>query len=181
MKPYDPAWGIAVGMKIQRWAKPLGLCPYYPSPDAPSTYEEVLETMRATHYKGLPYPVFNGGCDTSIYGSADANHAFRFMHDWSHVRWGLGFDLASELLVAREQLTDLFLRDEEEWVFLIDTQGQALYSFLTDGEFLKDQGAFVHWVYEEARRLRTNSSEADYNDAQILQQAVYAYYLEHKQ
>ncbi|CAB4241343.1 hypothetical protein UFOVP60_22 [uncultured Caudovirales phage] len=186
MKPYDPAWGIAVGRKIQQWTKsidPLNLRPFYPLPDVPSTYEGMRDTMNSTYFRGFPYPVYSVGCETSIYGSEDANHAFRFMHDWVHVRMDLGFDLVSEMKVAEKQLDILFLflNYAEDWVFRIDTQGQALYSFLTDGEFLKDQAAFVQWVYEEARRLRTNSSEEDYNDAQILQQAVYSYYLEHKQ
>lgn len=176
MKPYSPEYGLVLGRKIQGCTR--GRRDYIPSWDAPSTLTGLKAAFRIHLESGAPLPVFKGGCETSIYGSPEANYACRYLHDRIHAICELGFDLAAECVGANLQEIGLgHLSPEESLTFRIDTIGQALYSFLSGGAFLPDQARFVAWVYEEVRRCSDNTPpELDRNLMQHLQQAVLNYY-----
>jgi hypothetical protein len=189
MNPYSPIYGLSLGRKILKWVDPAGLgrLPYEPSEDAPSTYSELIREYNACLSSNKrKFRVYSGGCETSIYGSPEANHAFRYMHDFLHCTLQQGFDLYGETKVARQQGRMLgCMSVEDGWTFGIDTIGQALYSFLAGGRFLEDQEAFVHWCYEHVRanvKLQEQDRTSVYaieNDMQLLQLAVHAYHKEH--
>jgi hypothetical protein len=180
MKPYSPEYGLVLGRKIQGCTR--GRLDYTPSGHAPSTLTGLKAAFKIHQASAAPLLVFKGGCETSIYGSPEANYAFRYLHDSIHAICELGFDLAAECNVADLQERRLgYLSPEESLTFRIDTIGQALYSFLSGGAFLQDQARFVGWVYEEVRRLRDNTPpEPDHNLMQHLQQAVLNYYQGHQ-
>ena len=85
--------------------------------------------------------------DTSIYGVA-GNLAFRFFHDFGHIRYGAEFTTQSEVWLAARQWEDLVKYLPAEWrtvccvVYTADTVKQSLYEAKT-GQFPADQKAFV--------------------------------------
>lgn len=98
--------------------------------------------------RNKPFPVYSGGCDHSIYGSATVNMAFRFWHDVTHVKYGLGFSTADELVVAQLQFDEIkaCMDIYNQMLFLADTMGQSFYFQQTGGKFPKDQVQFTKWV-----------------------------------
>jgi hypothetical protein len=117
------------------------------SASAPSTFEAVLATYEHSQETRERYPVATDGSSTSIYASSEANHAFRFLHDMTHVRLELGFDPDSELYVAVEHLNALrragYKVGSLEWHLLhADTIGQVVAGYIL-GRFVYDQRAFV--------------------------------------
>lgn len=121
--------------------------PHYPTPDAPNGAAE-LHAWAATHVPGVdPMPVYDGGCDRSIYSSPAGNHAFRAWHDLAHLSLGAGFDAAGELMVAvyhveiarAHGLSDLACR-----ALWADTWGQFRYGQVHGLDvFVDDQRTFV--------------------------------------
>lgn len=181
MKPYSPQYGLSLGRKFLQFGE-LGK-DYIPSPNAPSTFKELMQEWHTCCTAGLlsgtrvPLRVYSGCSDTSIYGSPEANYAFRYMHDVVHVQLRLEFDVADEIAVATAQRCMLGnLTPEEERVFFIDTIGQALWHTIT-GEFLEDQGVFAQRVYEEMR-THQNGWEFSGNELELLTLAVRNYYRE---
>lgn len=179
MKPYSPQYGLSLGRVFQQFGE-LGK-DYIPSPNAPNTFEELMQEWHACCTAGLlsgtrvPFRVYAGDSGTSIYGTPEANYAFRYMHDIVHVQLGLEFDVADEIATAKAQLRMLGpLTKEEIRTFLIDTAGQALYHVMT-GEFVEDQAAFVQSVYEDMRIIQECYPHDQENEIQILTRAVRLY------
>jgi hypothetical protein len=117
------------------------------SPDAPSTFEQVLHAYFQSCEQQTSYPVAIVGCMTSIYPTAEVNGAFRFWHDMTHVRLLCSFEYWDERAVAEHHLTRLeahgFARGSLEWLLLrADAIGQNEYQRLS-GRFVADQRAFA--------------------------------------
>jgi hypothetical protein len=115
--------------------------------DPPDGFNAVLEAYHHCKQTNERFPVATTGSTTSIYAGIEANHAFRFLHDMTHIRLELGFDPESELYVAVEQLNLLrragFKVGSLEWHLLhADTIGQ-LVAYCTLDRFVIDQRAFV--------------------------------------
>ena len=115
--------------------------------DPPSGFEAVLDAYSRCKETGERFPVATDGSSTSILGSAQANYAFRYLHDLTHIRLELGFDPDSELYVAVEHLNMLrragFKVGSLEWHLLhADTVGQIVAGCLL-GRFVYNQRAFV--------------------------------------
>lgn len=116
--------------------------PHYATPDAPDT----LDKLRAAAALGGPLPVFDGGCDETIYSRPEVNHAFRAWHDSLHLLHGAAFDLEGERALALEhdrlaEVAGLGLEDRQ--ALWCDLWGQAVYAANHDGAFPEDQAAFV--------------------------------------
>jgi hypothetical protein len=177
MHPYSPQYGLSLGRIFQQFGI-MGE-DYIPHPDAPSTFPDLLRVYRECASTRTPFPVYDGGCENTIYGTPEANYAFRYLHDTVHALTGLEFDVASEIATAKAQLRMLGpLAKEEIRTFLIDTAGQALWVAMT-GEFLVDQSMFVEWVYTEMCRqdgLYANTPQG--NEIELLTLAVRNYYRE---
>jgi hypothetical protein len=176
MQPYSTQYGLVLGRKFLQLGE-LGK-DYIPSPNAPSTFKELMQEWHTCCTAGLlsgtrvPLRVYDGGSDTSIYGSPEANYAFRYFHDLVHCQLQTEFDIAGEIHTARVQEAMLgSLSAEEAWVFRIDTTGQALYHTMT-GEFVEDQADFVQSVYEDVRMIRECYPHDDENELQVLTRAV---------
>lgn len=116
--------------------------PHYATPDAPSTFAE----LTAAHAKGGPLPVFDGGCDRTIYSTPAVNHAFRAWHDSLHVTLAAQFDEDGEWSVAAAQFSAAHcagLPRGDCDALLFDAWGQVLYARQHAGNFPTDQAAFV--------------------------------------
>lgn len=121
-------------------------------PQAPADYHSLLSAYVRSRATGRPLPVSDQHSDTTIYTTAEANLAFRFWHDLTHVRLGRGFDLAGEMAVASAQLDVLRAAglgpgSLEYELFHIDTVGQTLCGAAT-GEFPRDQACFARTSIE---------------------------------
>lgn len=175
MQPYSTQYGLALGRKFLQFGE-LGK-DYIPSPDAPNTYKELIQEWqrvcsRVPGEARVPLRVYDGGSGTSIYGSPEANYAFRYFHDLVHCQLQTEFDIAGEIHTARVQEAMLgSLSVEEAWVFRIDTIGQSLYHTIA-GDFVEDQAEFVQSVYEDVRMIQECYPHDDENELQVLTRAV---------
>lgn len=124
-----------------------------PTHVAPDTLEELRDEYRASsRSKGRrQFRVWSGGSDATVYGSPDANYAFRFWHDITHVESGLGLTFQEELETAQLQVNQLAgagIPAGAVDLFRIDTQGQTHYADLTGGAFPADQLAFAEFILD---------------------------------
>lgn len=113
-------------------------------PEAPGSYAK-LKAWAQEHTLGVdPLPVFDGGCDKSIY-TKDGNGYFRAWHDYLHLSMDQGFNPEGEEQVAMHHCATL------TWVGApyavvkaveADTIGQIRY-YQATGRFVDDQRAFV--------------------------------------
>ena len=130
---------------------------HHATPDAPSTYAELrawgASAKRADAGAGIigtwpraSLPVFDGGCDRTIYSRAPVNHAFRAWHDALHLMTGAKFDAACERTVSdagvnAARAAGLSQVDCDALAF--DVWGQFLFADCHGGEFPADQSLFV--------------------------------------
>lgn len=126
-------------------------------PAAPADLRSLLRAYARSRATGLPLLVSDEHSETTIYGSIEANLAFRFWHDLTHVRLGRGFDLDGEIAVANAQLDVLRAGglgpgSLEHELFHADTLGQTLCGAAT-GDFPRDQLCFARTSIEHSLRL----------------------------
>lgn len=113
--------------------------------DAPSSYGAMLDAWQIALEVSSVFPVFAGGSADTVYGRPEANHAFRFAHDWAHYLLGLSFTLDHERLVARSHVGSLArygASADAAAVLWADTYGQSLYAERY-GRFPTNQLEFV--------------------------------------
>lgn len=120
---------------------------WLPTPDAPSTYQQLRGAYAASLATGRPLPVSNLHTDTSVFLNPEDNIAFRFWHDVHHVRLGLSFSLSDELELASWHLGQAeqagFAPGSLAYRLLeADHVGQVLLQGLA-GRFPFDQETFV--------------------------------------
>lgn len=113
--------------------------PHYGTPDAPNTWEALQK-----HKDVFPLPVFDGGCDSSIFSSKEVNIAARAWHDNTHLVYNLSFSVEDEIQVARIQCENLKLAGLPRYTNIIwlDVVGQILF-YDKYKMYVKDQNAFV--------------------------------------
>lgn len=113
---------------------------------APSTHEEVMIEWRTALETGKPFRVYSGASDCTIYDAPDVNWAFRFWHDYLHVKHNLGMGIRDEMQVGALhwlEVSQEFGDDSlEAKIIAADTSGQALYHHIF-GTFVADQEEFV--------------------------------------
>ena len=104
--------------------------PFYASKEAPHTFEG-LQLWAANNELGVdPLPVYSGGSEGSIYGTAQGNYEFRAWHDLIHLTENLSFAIASELQVAEWHCNVLkYIKAPYAVIAAIDAdvRGQILY------------------------------------------------------
>ena len=132
-------------------------CPrgWYGVPDdaAPS----ILSHMQLAFAERIAYPVSYDFCETSIYGSVEANMAFRAWHDALHVEHGLEAKLDDELELARIHASQVE-GEACKLLILCDTAGQSYYE-ACNGDFPTDQRKFV-WTLFHLVTMQIASGEA---------------------
>lgn len=146
-----------------------------PAPDAPNDYEALCAAYRHSEKTGEPLPISSEHNDEVIYTSAEANIAFRFVHDVHHVRFDWSFRVIDELDLALWHLGELeaegFDQSSLPWRMLhADLIGQAQL-IAVSGSFPTDQrrfvgrcliGGFERGLIDEARQVaRANTAEPD--------------------
>lgn len=142
--------GVALGYyfqeKAHRLHKDIGIG-YTPADDAPNNFSDLVAHVNRCLTMRQPVKVWEGGSDATIYGCAESNYAFRFVHDMGHFAWGYDFTFEDEVKLSRKQGQDVsskFGRDSLEFLlYRVDTEGQSHYADITGGDFPKDQALFV--------------------------------------
>ena len=78
--------------------------PHYATADAPSTWTALRNWYAvARAFPPVNFPVFDGGCDSTIYPDAETNYAFRAWHDSIHLANGYSFNREDEIKVGLER------------------------------------------------------------------------------
>lgn len=143
-----------VNAGLVRDATGVGEWHYFITPNAPSTFPEVLNVYGEALRLGFPLPVGVEGLEGSIYKYANDNAQFRAAHDVIHYAYKLPFTLEGEIQAALLHV-ERVARFGEAWgytpttirdavaVLWLDTYGQASYYEQTSGGFLDNQAAWV--------------------------------------
>ena len=141
--------------------------PHYATSDAPSTWRELQawherwrDNARAT---GQCYvlPVFDGGCDNTIYPDAVTNHAFRAWHDSTHLANNYSFSREDEIkvgLIHMQQARRAGLSQRDQDMLIADTIGQIEY-YCARRDYVKNQALFVAAVLEFGLRTVIDSGD----------------------
>jgi hypothetical protein len=121
-----------VRSEAERTANELGF-EWRPADLAPMGLEMLTTELRSSHLSGLPFRVYGGFSDDTVYDTKETNLAFRFWHDTRHVWLGADFTPDAELEVASCHLAQAkaagFERRSIEFQLLYaDTAGQTLFT-----------------------------------------------------
>lgn len=116
-------------------------------PDAPNTWRALTAAWQHSLDSGEPLPVFDGGSDTVILTSAEANWAYRFWHDVTHLERQRNFSSPHELDMAVFHLWEAerhgLERGSLPWRLLhADAVGNVLH-WAVRREYLIDQRTFI--------------------------------------
>jgi hypothetical protein len=96
--------------------------------------------------KRVPFPVYSGGSENTVYTMAEGNYAFRFWHDIVHFQEDADFSARGEAIVNAcmcKEVASRFGRGSLEYrMFAADTHGQTAY-YQVHRKFVNNQLAFV--------------------------------------
>lgn len=122
--------------------------PHVAVADAPDSYTKLMR-QRGLLYMGQPLPVYNGGCDRTIYSNASVNYAFRAWHDKIHITHELDFSPAGEQGVLAVHLyqmgqyaREFHLVPDDFSAVIADVLGQVMY-YQKAKAFVDNQAGFV--------------------------------------
>jgi hypothetical protein len=119
---------------------------YRESSQCPESGKAIAAEFERCRRAVQPFPVYDGGCERTIYDIPAANYAFRFWHDSIHWTHGYGVGLADELRIAdvhHAHAVRAFGVDSlEALIQRVDVAEQARFYSVT-GEFVQDQKCFV--------------------------------------
>lgn len=142
------ALGHRMMRKAARTARDIGFS-YEPVTQAPVTMQGLLAAFQHSQEAAAPLPVWEGGSDRTIYGLAEANYAFRYLHDLVHCITGYGMETDGELRVhtrlAKVLGVEVYtpVMGLEDRLYWIDTAGQTYLAEYTGGKFTDDQFQFA--------------------------------------
>ncbi|HTL42083.1 MAG TPA: hypothetical protein VL294_11480 [Pseudolysinimonas sp.] len=118
-----------------------------PSPDAPNSWKALKAAWQHSLSTGEPLPIYDGASDSVVFASAEANIAYRFWHDVTHLERRRNFTNAHEIDMASFHLAEAekhgLERGSLPWRLLhADSVGQTLHWAILR-EFVLDQRVFV--------------------------------------
>jgi len=118
-----------------------------PAEECPDNGRQIVAAFEDCRRCVKPFPVFEGGSDSSVYGSAPANHAFRFWYDYLHYAHGCTTGAADELKLAELHRAGVAAkfgdRSLESRIVYAEVAAQVAYYFNT-GNFVKNQKGFIY-------------------------------------
>ena len=120
--------------------------PHIAIPDAPNTWLllQLVHKDKCSFWGGL-LPVYDGGCELTIYPDLETNHAFRAWHDSIHLANGYSFSRENEIkvgLIHMQQARAAGLSKRDQDMLVADTIGQIEY-YYERGIYVQDQAKFV--------------------------------------
>ncbi len=119
--------------------------PHYATPDAPDNWDALQRVYRRRGNRAINLPVFDGGCEQTIYPDAATNHAFRAWHDSIYLANGYSFSRADEIkvgLIHMQQARRAGLCKADQDMLVADTIGQIEY-YHKFGRYVVNQSKFV--------------------------------------
>ena len=119
--------------------------PHYATPDAPDSWLMLQLWHNSTAAVDAPLPVFDGGCENTIYPDAATNHAFRAWHDSLHLANNYSFSREDEIkvgLIHMQQARRAGLSQRDQDMLVADTIGQIEY-YYKFGRYVVNQAKFV--------------------------------------
>jgi hypothetical protein len=121
-----------------------------PRADAPNSYEAIVNVVKDCKFgertpgwnRPKTFPVYNGGCDNTVFTNAVGNLSFRAWHDLLHYELDADLSYEGEHKVAVEQAKHFTgpLKD----ICLADTVAQLNFFAFTGGLFVENQRDFVY-------------------------------------
>ena len=139
--------------------------PHYATSDGPQTWAELdalnKRWLDRAHAFGdcFVLPVWDGGCDSTIYPDARTNHAFRAWHDSIHLANDYSFSREHEIkvgLIHMQQARRAGLSQRDQDMLIADTIGQVTY-YYERGAYVENQAVFVAAVLEIGLRAVLDS------------------------
>lgn len=117
-------------------------------PDAPNTWKALKAWDLAHEASPEPMPVFNGGCENTIYSKPEVNHAFRAWHDSVHLAENYDFSRGDEIRVGlcmmQQARRDTLLTQADIDAIVYDVIGQTEYYWHNGRKrFISNQALFV--------------------------------------
>lgn len=133
--------------KARQMEKRYGVL-YATSPDAPTNLQEMQMAYRKCLIdKRVPFPIWDGASDKTMYMTAADNYAFRFWHDILHLALYAETILADELELGHIHvgcvMAEFGMYSLEAAMMRADTIGQSEYAAKNNGNFPDDQLTFV--------------------------------------
>lgn len=120
--------------------------------DTVDSLPALTEAWNKSVRERVPFPIYSGHCDRTIYTDAYANQCWRFWHDYLHVMHQAPTTFEGELELAEIQcklIEDRFgAGSPEAFIAYADSAGQAVY-YRQTGKFPDDQYEFVRDVWIE--------------------------------
>lgn len=127
--------------------------PHVAVPDAPETLLDLQLAWNAYLIDDAPFPVWDGGCERTIYSSPTVNHAFRAWHDMLHVAFGAELNDEGERIVCAESIMILARQAgivlDDLRAIRFEIVGQLDYAARHDGQFPDDQAAFIAACFDD--------------------------------
>lgn len=125
--------------------------PHYATPNAPDSWSRLRIAALAAEFlsdrtgQDVKLPVYDGGCEDTIYPDAATNHAFRAWHDSIHLANGYSFSREDEIkvgLIHMQQARRAGLSQRDQDMLIADTIGQIEY-YEKFRRYVENQSLFV--------------------------------------
>lgn len=129
---------------------------HYACDNAPNDYKSLKRWERSNLDNDCPVmPVYNGGCDNTIWSKPEINYAFRAWHDTIHLEHGYDFTVYGEIMTCRQHMQVLRENDLGHFVDILwcEIVGQVLY-YARKKKYVKNQREFVLLLL--ANRVKVN-------------------------
>ncbi|WP_315070694.1 hypothetical protein [uncultured Microbacterium sp.] len=117
------------------------------TPDAPNTYSDLRVQWERSRRYGVPLPISNSDCEAVIFTEPEANAAYRYWHDVTHLERERNFTNPHELDMATFHLWDAeehgLTRGSLAWRLLhADAVGNVLH-WSVYREYVLNQKVFI--------------------------------------
>lgn len=116
---------------------------------APNSYEALMSEFGVCLTHLVPFTVWDGASDKTVFTSPQINHAFRFIHDTDHCLLQQGLTHDGEVAVITPFIYEVYHAAGFVAAILCacDLLGQLWYGTNNHGAFVDDQAAFVKQLY----------------------------------
>lgn len=128
----------------------MGLSGWVAAPDAPSSYDEIIDEVIERRRDRKPFRVWDGASDNSVFLHPSANHAFRCIHDLYHDVHCKGFDLSGEEWLATHWTNEVARETPSNMITILaacDGIGQVYYGKHSVHDFVDNQIVFVKGLF----------------------------------
>lgn len=134
---------------------------FHPDPNGPARFRDLMDWWKHKGMHGQSMPVFDGGCQDSIWSSDEMICAYRAFHDHRHCMLHKNFQEPGEWRVALDHIKEARsagLGDEDCRALLCWHWGQVKY-YWTHKDYVHNTGRFVAACMEKGIKTVLDSGE----------------------